>query len=192
MTSSWFKMEFSSSRTAPYPRELPSVLNNRLSIKNVLRISPYIMNVPWYYELRSVSIISCYAASKQIRHRGPRMVRHSDKQMWLLTLTSTTGPWFNITISSYQYRTSYYGDKTILRPSYLHNGISYTGKISLYWIRTLVSKAIQTKQQWCTVLTLVVVQLACHGVTILNMADLLVYELCDSTVFIQTEITPIW
>ena len=28
---------------------------------------------------------------------------------------------------------------TILRPSYLHNGISYTGKItSLYWIRPLV------------------------------------------------------
>ena len=27
------------------------------------------------------------------------------------------------------------GDKTILRPSYLHNGISYTGKMSsLYWI----------------------------------------------------------
>ena len=39
-------------------------------------------------------------------------------------------------MSSYQYRKSHYGDKTILRPSYLHNGISYTGKmISLYWIR---------------------------------------------------------
>ena len=40
-------------------------------------------------------------------------------------------------MSSYQYRKSHYGDKTILRPSYLHNGISYTGKtISLYWIRS--------------------------------------------------------
>ena len=37
---------------------------------------------------------------------------------------------------SYQYRKSCCGDKTILRPSYLHNGISYTGKTeSLYWIR---------------------------------------------------------
>ena len=27
------------------------------------------------------------------------------------------------------------GDKTFLRPSYLHNGISYTGKTTyLYWI----------------------------------------------------------
>ena len=47
-----------------------------------------------------------------------------------------SGPWFNITMSSYQYRKSHCGDKTILRPSYLHSGISYTGKTaSLYWIR---------------------------------------------------------
>ena len=38
-------------------------------------------------------------------------------------------------MTSYQYRKSHCGDKTILRPSYLHNGISYTGKMtSLYWI----------------------------------------------------------
>ena len=46
------------------------------------------------------------------------------------------GPWFNIKMSSYPYGKSHYGDKTILRPSYLHNGISHTGKMaSLYWIR---------------------------------------------------------
>ena len=46
------------------------------------------------------------------------------------------GPRFNIKMTSYQYRKSHCGDKTILRPSYLHNGISYTGKTtSLYWIR---------------------------------------------------------
>ena len=39
-------------------------------------------------------------------------------------------------MSSYQYRKSHCGDRTILRPSYPHNEISYTGKIaSLYWIR---------------------------------------------------------
>ena len=47
----------------------------------------------------------------------------------------------NIKISSYQYRKSHCGDKTILRSSYLNNGISYTGKmISLYWIRALITK----------------------------------------------------
>ena len=45
----------------------------------------------------------------------------------------------NIKMTSYQYRKSYCGDKMILRPSYLHNGISYTCKMkSLYWIRALV------------------------------------------------------
>ena len=49
------------------------------------------------------------------------------------------GGWLNIKMSSNQYRKTHCGDKTILRPSYLHNGISYTGKmISLYWIRALV------------------------------------------------------
>ena len=38
-------------------------------------------------------------------------------------------------MTSYQYRKSHRGDKTILRPSYLHHGISYSGKMtSLYWI----------------------------------------------------------
>ena len=37
-----------------------------------------------------------------------------------------SGPWFNIKMTSYQFRKSHCGDKTILRPSYLHNGISYT------------------------------------------------------------------
>ena len=33
-----------------------------------------------------------------------------------------------------------YGNRTIWRQSYLHDGISYTGKItSLYWIRALIT-----------------------------------------------------
>ena len=43
--------------------------------------------------------------------------------------------WFNMKMSSYQYRKSHCGDKTIFRPSYPHNGILYTGKMaSLYCI----------------------------------------------------------
>ena len=49
------------------------------------------------------------------------------------------GPWWlNIKMSSCQYRKSYCGDKTILLPSYLHNGISDTGRMtSSYWIGAL-------------------------------------------------------
>ena len=51
-----------------------------------------------------------------------------------------TGPWFNIKTSSYQFRKSYCGDKTVVGSSYLHNGISYTGTMSsLYWIGAQVS-----------------------------------------------------
>ena len=47
-----------------------------------------------------------------------------------------SGGWFNIKKPSYQYRKSHCGDKTVVRSSYLHNRISYTGKMtSLYWIR---------------------------------------------------------
>ena len=45
------------------------------------------------------------------------------------------GLWFNIKMSSYWYRKSNCGDKMVVRSSYLHNGISYTGKMtSSYWI----------------------------------------------------------
>ena len=35
------------------------------------------------------------------------------------------GPWFNIKMLSYQYRKSHCGDETVVRPSYLHNGIFF-------------------------------------------------------------------
>ena len=51
---------------------------------------------------------------------------------------SHLGPWFNIKMPFHQYRQSHCGDKTISPPSYLHNGISYTGMMtSLYWISPL-------------------------------------------------------
>ena len=51
-----------------------------------------------------------------------------------------TGPWFNINVTSYQYRKSHCEDKTVVRSSYLHNGIFYTGKMSsVYWIGAQVS-----------------------------------------------------
>ena len=67
---------------------------------------------------------------------------------WCLTLANKSavpcqqakdsGSWFNIKMTSYQYRKSQCGDKTVVRSSYLHNGISYTGKMSsLYWTSPL-------------------------------------------------------
>ena len=58
-----------------------------------------------------------------------------ERYLTLSSLLKLPGGWFNIEMSSYQYRKSHCGDKTMFRPSYLHNGISYTGTMtSLYWI----------------------------------------------------------
>ena len=67
--------------------------------------------------------------------RYPFLRNLNKMSLYVLWSWSWPGPWFNIKMSSYQYRKSHCGDKTILRPSYLHNGISYTGKMmSFYWI----------------------------------------------------------
>ena len=59
-------------------------------------------------------------------------------------------------MSSYQYRKSHCGDKTVVRSSYLHNGIFYTGKMaSLYWINPQVPK--QPKLQGMAVLFMAVI-----------------------------------
>ena len=56
------------------------------------------------------------------------------KKLWLCA-----GPRFSIKMTSCQYGKSHCGDKSILRPSHLHNGISYTDEMtSLYWIGALV------------------------------------------------------
>ena len=53
------------------------------------------------------------------------------------TKQNKSGPSFN-TKMYYQCRKFHCGDKTISRPSHLHNGISYTGKTThSYWFRAL-------------------------------------------------------
>ena len=105
--------------------------------------------------------------------------RISWRHNWMLlsvwatdVLVEELGPWFNVKIPSYQYRKSHCGDKTVVRSSYLHNGIFYTGKMaSLYWIRAPVFSIHNTdsvpklctqpiKQKWLLLMT------ACPGCNI--------------------------
>ena len=59
------------------------------------------------------------------------------------------GPWFNIKMLSYQYRKSHCGDKTVVRLSYLHNRISYTGKMTfLYWFGPRLHVPPADQQPW--------------------------------------------
>ena len=89
-------------------------------------------------------ICACRVTGPPGRHDSPP--RYQTREMpelsrtWKLRISS--GPRFNIKMSSYQYRESHCGDKTIVRSSYLHNGISYIGKTTfLYWIRALVIRS---------------------------------------------------
>ena len=48
----------------------------------------------------------------------------------LFLICMNQGAWFNSQMSSYQCRKSHCGDKTVVRSSYLHNKISYTGTMT--------------------------------------------------------------
>ena len=73
-----------------------------------------------------------------MKHVGGKIYKYNK-------LIERSGPWFNIKMSSYQYRKSHCGDKTVVRSFYLHNGISYIGKMaSLYWFRPQLFR----EKQW--------------------------------------------
>ena len=69
----------------------------------------------------------------------------------MLIMTSLCGEgWFNIKMPSYQYRISHCVDKMILRLSYLHNGIFFTGCMTfLYWIRPWCICQLHTRRHNC-------------------------------------------
>ena len=94
-------------------------------------------------------ILLIYLCSSGLFHGtwGNHMITPvSVKWPWSIRV-KLTGGWINIKMPSYQYRKSHCGDKKILGPSYLHYGISYTGKTtSLYWIGALVSNHNKTQQ----------------------------------------------
>ena len=73
-------------------------------------------------------ITMCIKSANSCSRYSQMMISHP--QVWRLIAT-----WFNINMSSYQNMKSHCGNKTVVRSSYLHNGISYTGTMSsLYWI----------------------------------------------------------
>ena len=72
-------------------------------------------------------------------------IGHSDEYVgsgWFLQSVSWSEVFFELHVrprGNNQHRISHCGDKTVIRSSYLHNGVSYTGNItSLYWIRAQI------------------------------------------------------
>ena len=93
-------------------------------------------------ELKIKSAKWQYVRSQCFNPPGAECFTITRSSSWLLLtwFHASPGPRFNIKMSSYQYRKSHCRDKTVVRSSYLHNGISCTGKVSsLYWIRDQVT-----------------------------------------------------
>ena len=79
-------------------------------------------------------------------YKWPWMIYPATVRMKCL---ETPGPGFNMKMSSYQYGKSHCWDKMVIRSYYLHNGISYTGKMSsLYWIRAKIFPNDHFEQSW--------------------------------------------
>ena len=91
-----------------------------------------------------VSLVSCPACSmvNQIScYPRDNILRYQVLGVMLPTIfPGKPGSWFNIKMLSYLYRKSHCGDKMILLPSYLHDGISYT------WINWGMGSA---NERWC-------------------------------------------
>ena len=76
-------------------------------------------------------------ANLPITKRGDRL-----KPQHLGWPATTISTWFLLLpyVNYMEWRESYCGDRMILWSSYLHNGISYTGRMtSLYWIRPKIN-----------------------------------------------------
>ena len=92
---------------------------------------------------------------KEEYHNWKRILRsgrnlHMPRELSCRAMCSI-GPWFNIDMSSYQYRKSHCGDKAVVRSTDLHNGVSYTSKMaSLYWTTPWITWPLrrQTSQEW--------------------------------------------
>ena len=104
------------------------------SSKHALIISKCLQGPDQYNYIKDDVLTAAYCGKNMIL--WPSYLHNaSTGKMTLFFIESGPGGQFKIKMPSYQYRKSHYGDKAILRLSYLHNGISYTGKMTpSYWI----------------------------------------------------------
>ena len=137
--------------TGRFPSQRAS--NAETSHSSPLKASHWLYFLSSKYNLHSWRAIKCYISEYYRYHSGDGLsqwevmlhcymvshrLRPNPERIPVLNNVRRSGPRFNINMTSYQCRKSHCGDKMILRPSYLHNGLSYINKmISLYWIRAL-------------------------------------------------------
>ena len=96
------------------PLDAPNINTDNTELISAIYIKAYIyIHIFLFLDIVMIEVVEI------IFHR--RQVATCPSQRW---------PRFNIKMSPYHYTKSHCGDMTVVRPSYLHNGISYTGKWS--------------------------------------------------------------
>ena len=126
------------------------VISVRYKYNNIIETKGLLASQPLWYILQSVSIIQYLlmllwnlagvAAEAPAKFQSNWTIARSYNTSSMI-FYHPPGPWFNIKMSSYQYRKSHCWDKMVIRSSYLHSGIFFTGKLGFsYWIRARSSK----------------------------------------------------
>ena len=82
------------------------------------------LNVSAYFAHRRVKQFYCFLTSDFVK---------LPNNLFVFLLTDRTGVWFNINMSSYQYRDYHVRDKTVSRPTYLYHGNLHIWNDGLFW-----------------------------------------------------------
>ena len=113
----------------------PTIHPNHLTLSSCLvgaNPSPKPMMTPLQAKVVFFTLVATAGTSILVPYHSDRII----EDLVPVDFIYTPGGWFNIKMPSYQYRNSHCGYKTVVRPSYLCNGISNTGKTtSLYRCR---------------------------------------------------------
>ena len=129
-----------------YPRSVILSVVAKVFQANQYHVHRPLMGIPRTDKDRTLGRRACSGQGHNLTARYNTCWGHGMETLSILLLLAlcvgnlpVTGPWFNIKMPSYQYRKPNCGDKTVVRSSYLHNGISYTGKMASFnWISPLV------------------------------------------------------
>ena len=127
------------------------------------------VSVTAIFSIHQIPFCTCPVVSAAMWVRGLQSLRHmirtttgepwvlvrprardtlTDLAPYLLLQQTTPGPHLNIKMVVFRYGDFHYQDRTVVRPSYLWNGNSYTGKMpSLYWDNSQVLHACSNSRR---------------------------------------------
>ena len=144
----WYKMTYRKyivgCNTSPSVRnyiQIEPISSGKSSVIYGIDLEPRISNSYMWRIVKSYNhfqIKDIFLVTTSLLSSSNTAVSRQTRSTHDCSTASPYGVWFNIEMTPHLSRKSHCGDKTILRPSYLLNRISYSKTTALYWIRGLV------------------------------------------------------